>query len=111
MIINASQFHARTVLAFPVKIALISFALTAGNTLADDTKPAAFPGKQSDWLPCCTILIEAECLFGLDSHHPIISLQGIPSAVIVFRILHPILASTLCDANPLARIAGPKMIL
>ena len=49
MIINASQFHARTVLAFPVKIALISFALTAGNTLADDTKPAAFPGKQSDW--------------------------------------------------------------
>ena len=62
-------------------------------------------------VPCCTIPIEAECLFGLDSHHPIISLQGIPSAVIVFRILHPILASTLCDANPLARIAGPKMIL
>ncbi len=62
-------------------------------------------------LPCCTIPIEAECSFGLDSHHPIISLQGIPSSVIVFRILHPILASTLCDANPLARIAGPKMIL
>ncbi len=63
------------------------------------------------FLPCCTIPIEAECSFGLDSHHPIISLQGIPSSVIVFRILHPILASTLCDANPLARIAGPKMIL
>jgi hypothetical protein len=62
-------------------------------------------------LPCCTIPIEAECSFCLDSHHPIISLQGSPSAVIVFRILHPILASTLCDANPLARIAGPKMIL
>ena len=62
-------------------------------------------------LPCCTIPIEAEYSFGLDSHHPIISLQGIPSSVIVFRILHPILASTLCDANPLARIAGPKMIL
>ncbi|MDP6469111.1 MAG: hypothetical protein QF918_15290, partial [Pirellulaceae bacterium] len=40
-------------------------------------------------LPCCTIPIEAECSFGLDSHHPIISLQGIPSSVIVFRILHP----------------------
>ena len=66
---------------------------------------------RTDPLPCCTIPIEAECSFCLDSHHPIISLQGSPSAVIVFRILHPILASTLCDANPLARIAGPKMIL
>ena len=37
---------------------------------------------------------------GPDSHHPIISLSGIPSAVIVLRILHPILASTLCAANP-----------
>jgi hypothetical protein len=62
-------------------------------------------------LPCCTIPIETECSFGLDSHHPIISLEGIPSSVIAFRILPPILASTLCDANPLARIAGPKMIL
>ena len=35
-----------------------------------------------------------------DSHHSIISLSGIPSAVIVLRILHPILASTLCAANP-----------
>ena len=71
----------------------------------------AFGHGLNDSLPCCTIPIEAECSFGLDSHHPIISLQGIPSSVIVFRILHPILASTLCDANPLARIAGPKMIL
>ena len=69
------------------------------------------PPIPGETVPCCTILIEAECLFGLDSHHPIISLQGIPSSVIVFRILQPILASTLCDANPLARIAGPKMIL
>ena len=53
----------------------------------------------------CTTPIEAESSLGPDSHHPIISLSGIPSAVIVLRILHPILASTLCAANPLARIA------
>ena len=37
--------------------------------------------------------------------HPIISPSGIPSAVMVFRILHPNLTSTLWDASPLARIA------
>ena len=51
-------------------------------------------------LPWCTTPIEAESSLGPDSHHPIISLSGIPSAVIVLRILHPILASTLCTANP-----------
>ena len=51
-------------------------------------------------LPWCTTPIEAESSLGPDSHHPIISLSGIPSAVIVLRILHPILASTLCAANP-----------
>ena len=56
-------------------------------------------------LPWCTTPIEAESSLGPDSHHPIISLSGIPSAVMVLRILHPILASTLCAANPLARIA------
>ena len=58
-----------------------------------------------DALPWCTTPIEAESSLGPDSHHPIISLSGIPSAVMVLRILHPILASTLCAANPLARIA------
>ncbi len=62
-------------------------------------------------LPWCTTPIEAESSLGPDSRHPVISPSGIPSAVIVFRILHPIFASTLCDANPLARIAGPTMVL
>ena len=53
----------------------------------------------------------AESSLGPDSHHPIISLSGIPSAVMVLRILHPILASTLCAANPLARIAEPTIAL
>ncbi len=43
--------------------------------------------------------------------HPIISPSGIPSAVMVFRILHPNLTSTLWDASPLARIAEPRMAL
>ena len=60
-------------------------------------------------MPWCTTPIEAESSLGPDSHHPIISLSGIPSAVMVFRILHPILASTLCAANPLARIAEPTI--
>ena len=65
------------------------------------------PGR----LPWCTTPIEAESSLGPDSHHPIISLSGIPSAVMVLRILHPILASTLCAANPLARIAEPTIAL
>ena len=48
---------------------------------------------------------------GAESRHPIIWLSGIPRAVIRLRILHPIVASTLCVARPLARIAGPKMVL
>ena len=62
-------------------------------------------------LPWCTTPIEAESSLGPDSHHPIISLSGIPSAVMVLRILHPILASTLCAANPLARIVEPTIAL
>ena len=64
-----------------------------------------------EWLPWCTTPIEADSSLGPDSHHPIISLSGIPSAVMVFKILHPILASTLCAANPLARIAEPTIAL
>ena len=41
-------------------------------------------------LPWCTTPIEAESSLGPDSHHPIISVSGIPSAVMVLRILHPI---------------------
>ena len=62
-------------------------------------------------VPWCTTPIEAESSLGPDSHHPIISLSDIPSAVMVLRILHPILASTLCAANPLARIAEPTIAL
>ena len=65
----------------------------------------------TDWLPWCTTPIEAESSLGPDSHHPIISVSGIPSAVMVLRILHPILASPLCAANPLARIAEPTIAL
>ena len=50
-------------------------------------------------------------MLGGDCHHPILKPSGIPSAAMVFRILHPILASTRCDASPLARIAGPPMAL
>jgi hypothetical protein len=46
-----------------------------------------------------------------DCHCPIISPSGMPSAASVLGILHPILASTRCDASPLARIAGPTMAL
>ena len=67
--------------------------------------------ESGDPLPWCTTPIEADSSLGPDSHHPIISLSGIPSAVMVFRILHPILASTLCAANPLARIAEPTIAL
>ena len=68
-------------------------------------------GTDASRLPWCTTPIEAESSLGPDSHHPIISLSGIPSAVMVLRILHPILASTLCAANPLARIAEPTIAL
>ena len=56
--------------------------------------------KSGASLPWCTTPIEAESSLGPDSHHPIISLSGIPSAVMVLRILHPIRASSLCAANP-----------
>ena len=69
------------------------------------------PDRTTGSLPWCTTPIEAESSLGPDSHHPIISLSGIPSAVMVLRILHPILASTLCAANPLARIAEPTIAL
>ena len=60
--------------------------------------------RNPDWndntvhaVPWCTTPIEAESSLGPDSHHPIISLSGIPSAVMVLRILHPILAfNSLC---------------
>ena len=68
-------------------------------------------GIDSCSLLWCTTPIEADSSLGPDSHHPIISLSGIPSAVMVLRILHPILASTLCAANPLARIAEPTIAL
>ena len=77
---------------------------------SDDSNVAPEP-ISSVSLPWCTTPIEAESSLGPDSHHPIISLLGIPSAVMVLRILHPILASTLCAANPLARIAEPTIAL
>ena len=67
--------------------------------------------RSSRPLPWCTTPIEADSSLGPDSHHPIISLSGIPSAVMVLRILHPIRASSLCAANPLARIAEPTIAL
>ena len=77
-----------------------------------DRLPPPVPAKKSiQLMPWCTIPIEADCSLDLDLNHPIISPQGLPSSTIVFRILHPILASTLCDANPLARIAGPMRAL
>ena len=73
--------------------------------------PPAHGSEVSPAVPWCTTPIEAESSLGPDSHHPIISVSGIPSAVLVLRILHPILASTLCAANPLARIAEPTIAL
>ena len=88
-------------------------AATARSILAAGLHPSLSIHHQSRGtaLPWCTTPIEAESSLGPDSHHPIISLSGIPSAVIVLRILHPILASTLCAANPLARIAEPTIAL
>ena len=51
---------------------------------------------------------DSESSLGPDSRHPIISLSGIPSAVMVFKILHAMLASTVCAANPLARMLSPR---
>ena len=74
--------------------------------------PAVLPSSITTFsMPWCTTPIEAESSLGPDSHHPIILLSGIPSAVMVLRILHPILASTPCAANPLARIAEPTIAL
>ena len=78
--------------------------------MARSTKELLLSGSAQRLL-WCTTPIEAQSSLGLDSHHPIISLSGIPSAVMVLRILHPILASTLCAANPLARIAEPTIAL
>ena len=72
---------------------------------AEESPAGDFVIGREGKLPWCTTPIEADSSLGPDSHHPIISLSGIPSAVMVLRILHPILASTLCAANPLARIA------
>ena len=70
-----------------------------------------FLNKSVVLLPWCTTPIQAYRSLGLDSDHPIIWPSGLPSAVILFRILHPIRASTLCDASRLARIAGAMMAL
>ena len=81
------------------------------EALGATTDSSALPSRGGSPLPWCTTPIEAESSLGPDSHHPVISLSGIPSAVMVLRILHPILASTLCAANPLARIAEPTIAL
>ena len=86
-----------------------SLLISGADLLTMD--PALQEIEGGDVLPWCTTPIEAESSLGPDSHHPIISLSGIPSAVMVLRILHPILASTLCAANPLARIAEPTIAL
>ena len=67
--------------------------------------------QSNDSLPWCTTPKKGRARLGRDWHHPIISPSGIPSAVMVLRILHPILASTLYDVSPLARIAGPTAVL
>ena len=53
----------------------------------DGLKPSILGGRCGciDQLPWCTTPIEAESSLGPDSHHPIISLSGIPSAVMVLR--------------------------
>ena len=62
-------------------------------------------------MPWCTTPREAECLLLRPNSHGSMWPSGIPSAVMVFRILHPILASTLCEESPLARIAEPTIAL
>ena len=90
---------------------LVASSLTASLAIASEVEEAREGSLRASLLPWCTTPIEAESSLGPDSHHPIISLSGIPSAVMVLRILHPILASTLCAANPLARIAEPTIAL
>ena len=86
----------------------LAMELVDGDTLAERIARGPIAVDEVPW---CTTPIEAESSLGPDSHHPIISVSGIPSAVMVLRILHPILASTLCAANPLARIAEPTIAL
>jgi len=69
---------------------------------------AAFDGVKMPW---CIIPKHAYRSLGLYFDQPTIWPFGLPSASIVFRILQPIRASTLCDASPLARIAEPMMAL
>ncbi len=61
-------------------------------------------------VPCCITPPLADPAAPLCSH-PIISPFGIPNVVIRFKILQPILVSTLCDASRLARIDGPMIVL
>ena len=89
---------------------VIFYKLDKNGRVCDLVLPSN-PHFSSEMLPWCTTPIEAESSLGPDSHHPIISVSGIPSAVMVLRILHPILASPLCAANPLARIAEPTIAL
>ena len=63
---------------------------------AEIYEPAAAPepGKaqpEAKSLPWCTTPIEAESSLGPDSHHPIISLSGIPSAVMVWNVVSTLL--------------------
>ena len=94
-----------------VQLRLRKRVLEAIEVVLEEEVDQALGCGSYERVPWCTTPIEAESSLGPDSHHPIISLSGIPSAVMVLRILHPILASTLCAANPLARIAEPTIAL
>ena len=76
-------FTSRWIQAIATKVERIHvITMRAGRIELPENVRCDSVGKEVPW---CTTPIEAESSLGPDSHHPIISLSGIPSAVMVWR--------------------------
>lgn len=60
---------------------------------------------------CCTARSKSLTSLCRSQSHPAQYVSGIPSAVILLSISHPIRCSTRCLANVRARISGPMIAL
>ncbi len=60
---------------------------------------------------CCTARSKSLTSLCRSLSHPAQYVSGIPSAVILLRISHPIRCSTRCLANVRVRISGPMIAL
>ena len=63
------------------------------------------------WRRCCTARSKLLTSLCRSQSHPAQYVSGIPSAVILLSISHPIRCSTRCLANVRARISGPMSAL